>query len=235
MRIALPLAVAALLGCAGGAFDDYAAEAIDDAPGARVLVLGDSVMWWNFDEEASVSHAMAAALGQPVVNLSVPGARISAEEPGAAEEGYDIRRQYQPGPWDWVVFDGGANDLGDECGCGACDGVLNEMIAPGADAGEIVDLAARIRADGAQVLLMGYYAPPASGGAFEPCADELAALNARLEAYAAAEDGVWYAGMDEVIDPRARADYDPDRIHPSEDGSRKIGELAAATIRAAPR
>lgn len=130
MMGAAALGVAALIvsGCNGLALEDLlpgdvaeerqadVSERLAAAPDARILVLGDSMMWWGEPGDQSIGQALARTLGEPVVNLSVPGARISHPDTEARGAGFDIRTQFVARQWDWVVIEGGANDLGDECG-----------------------------------------------------------------------------------------------------------------------
>jgi len=191
-----------------------------------VLVLGDSVMEWNRSDNASVADVIAGMTGRAVQNNAVSGARLSAE-------GDDIRGQYQRGTWTWVVMDGGANDLGEECRCGSCGGVLDDLASPDGTRGTYPDFVRRLVAEGAGVLVMGYYMPPAGAETeFTACADEFEKLNRRLQAMASATDRVTFAPAAEVIDPDSRELYDEDLVHPSIEGSRRIGELFANIISA---
>ncbi len=209
---------------------------VADKEDGSILVLGDSVMEWNKEEDAAIADVIAAELGRAVVNAGVSGARLSMPEDEAnlGALGFDIRAQYRARGWEWVVMDGGANDLGDECGCGQCAATLNEMIGADGLTGQYPDFVRSVRADGSRVLLMGYYAAPQGADtAFTPCIDELTALNDRLAQMAAALDGVYYASATEAIDPADRTHYDRDLVHPSAEGSRLIGLQLAQAIRAA--
>ncbi|MEL6708219.1 MAG: SGNH/GDSL hydrolase family protein [Pseudomonadota bacterium] len=209
-------------------------ERLANGPGARILVIGDSVMWWNEESGRSVAQELAKALSRPVINLSVPGARISHPDDNLAAEGLDIRAQYVPRNWNWVVVEGGANDLGDECGCAQCETTLNEMITVDASAGEWVDLVDRIRTDGANIVVAGYYSLPSqdSEEVLAQCEGVIGELNARLERLAAKHRTVHFVSMSDAIDPASLEDYDPDLIHPSPRGSRAIGGKIGAAIAA---
>lgn len=220
------------MGCEADDYNAYADAQLAEQESSRILVIGDSVMWWGLEQQASVSDGMSQVLGEPVVNLSVPGARISAPDPQWVAEGLDIHAQYRSKAWDWVVVEGGANDLAEECRCNACDGVLDELIAEGGASGEIPDLVQDARADGARVVVVGYYAPPLAGGEFAACADELSVLSSRIETLANRTGGVTYVSMAEVVDPSDAGAYDPDLIHPSATSSLAIGRLIAEVIEA---
>jgi lysophospholipase L1-like esterase len=233
---AVLLAALALLSFGGcGAVSDllfprHAIDAEDRLVGEgdpTVLVIGNSVMEFNIWDNAAIADVIAEATGRTVRNNGVSGARLSAPEG-------DIRSQYRPGPWEWIVVGGGANDLGDECGCGPCEATLGEMVGADGDRGEYPAFVRSIVADGSRVLVMGYYAPPAGASTeLSDCGPELAALNRRLEAMARTTDGVYFASAADVIDPNNRDHYFEDLVHPSVEGSRLIGEQLAAVINAA--
>ncbi|MEM1115843.1 MAG: SGNH/GDSL hydrolase family protein [Bacteroidota bacterium] len=191
-----------------------------------VLVIGDSVMEWNRPDNASVAHVIAELTGRSVQQSAISGALLSAD-------GGDIRDQYAPGTWEWVVMDGGANDLGEECGCGPCAGVLDELASADGTRGEYPDFVRRVASDGAEVLVMGYYAPPTGAETeFTACADEFQELSQRLQRMASATDNVTFAPAAAVIDPDNGSHYDEDQVHPSVTGSRLIGEMFADLIAA---
>ncbi|MEM7598414.1 MAG: SGNH/GDSL hydrolase family protein [Pseudomonadota bacterium] len=190
---------------------------------AEILVIGDSVMWWHSDDHASVSHILAARLDTVVANLSIPGA------PFAAEDHDSIQVQYRPGPWDWVVMNGGANDLGD-CGCGACLDVVDALISEDATSGQIPGFVDAMRENGSNVLLTGYYHVMTQTGRLEACMEEFHALNTRLDLLAERKTGVEFAPLEDLI--LRRADFDDDLVHASRLGTRKIGDRIADVIEA---
>lgn len=207
-----------------------ATQVYDDA---RILAIGDSVLDWHSWTGASVPDVIAAELGAPVVNAAVSGARLSRPGGMMGLMGPDIRAQYRARDWDWVVIDGGANDLRQECGCGACAADLDAIISPDAAQGEFPALVAETRQSGARVMLVGYYGPSRRGGPFAPCWDELQVLNARLAALAAARDGVHFVATEAAMPPDRLDHYDADLIHPSRIGAAAIGRRIAAAMRAA--
>lgn len=219
--LAVPLA-----GCTGA--DSTSAS----APETSILALGDSVFDFYADTGASIPDVVGQTLGRGVLNAAESGARISHPDPSAVREGLDIRAQYREGDWAWVVFDGGGNDVGDECSCGACDAVVDGLIGEDGRTGEIPDLAQGLAATGAQVVYVGYYDIPDDADAFGTCDVELNALNRRAGRMASALEGVWYVWSGEVVTPADRSAYAADGFHPSERGARLIGEQVAAAIRA---
>jgi lysophospholipase L1-like esterase len=232
LRLSLALSLLlALAGCAG----DYASQMPPE--GAEILALGDSVVEWNAEEEASIPDMVGEQLGRVVFNAAVSGARFTHPDPQAAEDGLDIRAQYarhgDGGDWDWVVLDGGANDLGDECGCSdRCETTtLPELIAQDGRSGAIPAFVEEVRQGGARVAYVGYYdAPEGEPTAFTGCAAAFDALDARLRRMARAVDGVVFVSARDVIDPADAGAYDDDRVHPSVRGSRLIGEHVARAI-----
>lgn len=216
--LTVPLALTVLVALAGVATAD---DRPDPGP---ILVLGDSILAWNEEIGASVADVIAAKLGAEVVLAAVPGSRVlGGPDP--------VPSQYVPGPWRWVVVQGGGNDLVAECGCGACDVALDRLLAPDGAGGALDDLVARIRADGASVLLWSYYAMPNDAPfPFGRCNDELLEVHARLARLAAGDDGIVLVDGREVVDPTEARLYDRDRVHPSPAGSRAIGAQLAEVL-----
>lgn len=228
-RRLVAIAMLTLGACAG--FEEQAATELAAKPDARILTIGDSVMWWNAEQGGSIADAIAAHLGEPVVNLAVPGAAISHPDPDMAVEGLDIRAQYRMRGWDWVVVEGGANDLGDEGGAGSCARVLDELVSADGRRGDIPELVRRIRLDGARVVALGYYALPAPADEDGFCGDTLPALTRRIEVMAALDPGVVFVAMADVVSPADRSAYDRDGVHPSARSSQAIGRKIADVIR----
>ena len=222
------IALLAVSACAG--FEEQAEANLAAKPDARILTLGDSIMWWNADRGGAVADAIAASLGAPVVNLAVPGAAISHPDPAAAAEGLDIRTQYRRRNWEWVVFDGGANDLGDEGGARGCAIVLNELVSADGRKGQIPDLVRQFRADGARVVALGYYDLPSQSAQDGYCGDSLRTLSQRIEIMAGLDPNVLFVSMADVVSPADRSAYDPDGVHPSPRSSQAIGRKVAAAI-----
>lgn len=220
-RIIRALAMAAAFAAPAGA-------AADD-----VLVMGDSVMAWNRSAGASIGDALGRRLGRRVVNASVPGAQVEAGVFGFA---LNIGRQYRRGDWDWVVLNGGANDLFRRCGCRqGCETVLDGLIAADGRRGRIATLAARLRGEGAQLMYVGYYGPSGRGGAFDACTDELLELDRRVARMADIVPGIHFVDAGQAISSADPTDYASDNIHPGPRGSARIATLVARGIVAAER
>lgn len=218
MRLLLLLPLLLLLASCGGAPSRQSAD---------ILMIGDSVLAWNRFGGQDVGSQLGTALGREVVKRATPGARL---QPGrvAALAGLDIPRQLGDGRWNWVVVNGGANDLASSCGCGGCEAQIDALISPSGETGTIPALIARARASGAQVLWAGYYqAPRSSFGACRPALDE---LERRIATHAAARPGVHFIDMEEALDPETPGTLAADRTHPSPAGSRLVAELLAGQI-----
>lgn len=101
--------------------------------------------------------------------------------------------------------------------------MVDELISEDLTSGAMVDLISQIRADGAEVVLMGCYTIP-PGSEFESCDEELAAMQSRHGAFAARTPGLLFVNASDVMrwsdNPE---DYDEDLIHPAPEGSEAVG------------
>lgn len=187
-------------------------------------MIGDSILAWHKPVRASVGDALARETGLGVENRAQSGARVSS----TLAKG-DIRGQYSAGPWDWVVMNGGANDLLSKCGCGRCDGVMESLVGPEGRGGDLAALVARARGDGARVAILGYY-HTSGPNMFRRCKALIDVLNARLARLAARDPGVVFVPARDVIRPDDRSLYYIDGIHPSRRGAAAIGAHLAAAL-----
>lgn len=211
----------------------WAAACADQSPrgGGDIVVLGDSVMAWNGRSNAAIPDVMGRTLGRYVVNRAVPGAQFDNASGIAGAVGFDVQRQLPTGRWNWVVINGGANDLGSDCGCGACGPVVDALIGADATSGAIPRFIRKVRSTtGANVVWMGYYAGSGQGS-FKGCRDDLVALEARLARFAAVQPGVSFVDSEDVINRRDRSLFARDNTHPSPKGSALIGAYLAQHIR----
>ncbi len=194
----------------------------------RVLAIGDSVLAWHKWTGRDIPSVIGDVLGARVDNDAVAGARFSNASALGRAVGFDVRAQFRRGPWDMVLVNGGANDMLNDCGCGACDGVLDGLLA--ADlTGEVPQFVAEIRATGVQVLWMGYYAS-ARSGQFAGCRPYLVQYDARMAQLAEATPGMTFIDSEDVLDPDDRANFAFDGIHPSPRGARRIGTYLAQSV-----
>ena len=136
--------------------------------------------------------------------------------------GMSIPRQFRPGTWDWVVLNGGGNDLWLGCGCMKCDPMMDRMVSAKGSTGQIPKLVRELRNSGARVIYLGYLRSPGFGSPIEHCRNEGDVLDARLEAMAARDDGVHFLSLAELVPHGDRSFHAADRIHPSKKGSAAI-------------
>ncbi|MEP0261861.1 MAG: SGNH/GDSL hydrolase family protein [Sulfitobacter sp.] len=204
----------------------------DTAPrgGGDILVLGDSIMAWNGGR--SIPDVIANQTGRSVTSRAVPGAQFDNGSTIASAVGFDIQQQFPGGRWNWVVVNGGANDLSADCGCGACGASVNALIAPDGQSGSIPAFLQRLRAQtGAHVMWMGYYAGSGSGS-FAGCRDDLVEIESRIATFAAGRPGIHFVDSEDVIDRGDRGLFAGDNVHPSARGSARIGAYLAQEITA---
>lgn len=222
MRVFLALMLALMLG---------ACAAPVSRSGGDILVIGDSVMAWNRSAGADIGAVIETELVREVVSRARLGAQLRAS--GVASlGGLSIPAQLPGGRWNWIVMNGGANDLGFGCGCTRCDAEIDLLLAPDGADGAIADLIGAARATGAQVLWLGYYQAPQSRS-FRGCRPGLVELERRIAAFARAQPGVVFLDAEDVMDPRDASLLATDRTHPSALGSAVIGRAVAAAIRRA--
>ncbi|MFN7224058.1 MAG: SGNH/GDSL hydrolase family protein [Paracoccaceae bacterium] len=229
--IAALVALALLFGCA---------EPVPDGSSARILVLGDSMMASNRATGQSVADVIETALQQKVIDRSVVAARYFYALPISGAAGLRLTAQYRPRDWDWVILNGGGNDLLFGCGCGFCDGVLDRLVSQDGRAGTIPAYVARIRQSGARVIYVGYLRNPGTGTPIKGCGPAGNELDRRLTRMARFDAGVTFLPMADLVPHGDTSFHQLDRIHPSVIGSRGIGtrileEIQRANTATRPR
>ncbi|MGR3760781.1 SGNH/GDSL hydrolase family protein [Roseobacteraceae bacterium NS-SX3] len=221
MALALPL----LAACAGP---------LPPGQDARILVMGDSLLAWNSGSGKSVAFAVEEALQAPVADRSVPGARVIYRLPLSGAAGMSIRKQYRDGDWDWIIVNGGGNDLWLGCGCMACNRKMDRLISEDGRRGAIPELLSELRGTGARVIYAGYLRSPGRGSLIEHCRDEGDELDRRLAKLAALDGGIYFVPNAGLVPEGDRSYHALDMIHPSPKASKAIGERIARVIRSAP-
>ena len=196
--------------------------------GGDILVIGDSVMAWNKPSGKDMGRVIAAELEREVVSRAALGARIQASSLGSLV-GLSIPDQISAGPWNWIVVNGGANDLGISCGCTRCDAEIDRLISQNATTGAIPDLITKARRQHAKVLWVGYYQTPNSSS-FGGCRPGLVELERRIATYALSHEGVFFIDSEDVFEATNPGLFAPDRTHPSAAGSEVIGRFVAREI-----
>lgn len=205
-------------------------EPITGASDARILLMGDSMMAFNRPGGQSVADAIETDLGQEVIDRSVVGARYFYYLPISGSAGVKLTAQYRPGPWDWVVLNGGGNDLLFGCGCGNCDRQLDRLISADGRRGAIHAFVAAIRAGGAKVVYAGYLRNPGVQSPIKACRPVGDELDRRLGRMALRDAGVEFVSLADLVPNGDRSYHQPDLIHPSVKGSRAIGQRIARRI-----
>ncbi|MEO0402936.1 MAG: SGNH/GDSL hydrolase family protein [Pseudomonadota bacterium] len=205
-------------------------EAVPTNGGARLLAMGDSMFAVNAGARKSVADQLEGRLNQPVVDRSVVGAQYLYPLPITGSLGLRIGAQYVASDWDWVILNGGGNDLWLACGCRRCNAQLDRLVAPDGSAGVIVDVVARARASGARVIYVGYLRTPGVPSAIDHCAAYGNALEARLTRMAARDGGVTYVSLADVVPSGDTSFHSADLIHPSYKGSAAIAARIADVI-----
>jgi hypothetical protein len=212
-----------LLGCG---------EPAGEEKGARILMLGDSMFASNRAGAAGVADGIETELQTRVLDRSVFGARYFHPLPVSGAAGMRLSAQYREGDWDFVVLNGGGNDLLLGCGCGPCGGMLDRLVTPDGRGGAIPAHVARIRAGGARVIYAGYLRNPGMMTPIKHCGPAGNELDRRLALMAGFDAGVTFLAMADLVPYRDASFHGLDRIHPSAKGSREIARRIAAAIRA---
>ncbi|MDQ7071976.1 MAG: SGNH/GDSL hydrolase family protein [Rhodobacterales bacterium] len=207
-----------------------AALAAREAP-ARILVMGDSLLASHAISGRAVANSIESALQEQVRNRSVVGARILYNLPISGALGLKIAKQYTKGQWDWIVLNGGGNDVWLGCGCNRCDRKINRLISRTGDNGGIPDLVTRLRNTGARIVYVGYLRSPGFDSPIENCKDEGDELEARIKVMANRDNGIYFLSLRDLVPYGDLSFHAVDRIHPSLKASSAIGRLAADIIR----
>lgn len=214
--VALFVLTSALAGCDGGLCAQL--DALPRAP--SVLAVGDSVLAWNNDRCHGIPERAGLVAGVHADNRAVSGTVM-----------HEIASQYDAArlerSWDVVVVDGGGNDVNSFCECGECDAVLDDVRTR---TNELLDL---MRDDGARVVLVDYFGfDERAWYGFDRCETALADLQAQHEAIDAERDDVTLVDLGALVTPESHPEaYTFDYVHPSDEGSRILGELLAESLR----
>jgi hypothetical protein len=206
-------------------------ESVPRDRSARILAMGDSMLAWHGGSRSAVSDNMEAILGEPVIDRSVIGARIFYHLPVTGALGMNISQQYRPGNWEWVVMNGGGNDLWFGCGCSRCERRMSRMISADGQAGSVPELVRHIRKSGAQVIYVGYLRSPGVGSMIDHCRDEGREFERRLSRMAGSDPGVHFLSLADLVPHGDRSYHAFDMVHPSPKATRIIAQRIASIIR----
>lgn len=196
----------------------------------RILVMGDSMVAWNRASGNSVADVIEASLGAKVTDRSVTAARYFYALPISGSLGLRLTAQYRPGNWDWVVMNGGGNDLLFGCGCGKCARMLDRLVSKDGLKGAIPDFVTRIRKSGAKVIYTGYLRNPGIPSPIRACRPAGNELDRRLAQMAKARAGVTFLPLSDLVPNGDRSFHAADMIHPSIKGSRAIAARILAKM-----
>ncbi|MGZ2258835.1 SGNH/GDSL hydrolase family protein [Roseobacter sp. A03A-229] len=196
----------------------------------RILAMGDSMMAWHAGTDQGIADGVEQILQEPVIDRSVVGARIIYHLPITGAMGLNISKQYVPGQWEWVIINGGGNDLWLGCGCSRCDNRMNRMLSSDGQQGEIARMVGDIRQGGAQVIYVGYLRSPGVGSIIEHCRDEGNELERRINRMAKADRGVHFVSLQDLVPYGDRSFHGGDRIHPSKKATDAIARRIARII-----
>nr|MCU0902196.1 SGNH/GDSL hydrolase family protein [Cypionkella sp.] len=184
------LTLAALFGCG---------EPVAQGADARILVVGDSMFATNRAGNAAVADVLETELRTNVLDRSVIAARYFHALPISGAAGLRLTSQFREGDWDWVVMNGGGNDLLLGCGCGFCQGVLDRLVTKDGRGGAIPSYVARIRATGARVVYAGYMRNPGMATPIKHCGPAGNELDRRLTLMAGFDAGVTFVPMADLV------------------------------------
>ena len=196
----------------------------------RILAMGDSLLAWNSGTDQTVSDILEGILGEAVIDRSVIGARFLYDLPISGAAGMNISKQYRPGRWDWVILNGGGNDLWFGCGCIECSGTINRMISKDGESGKIPTLVYKLRSSGARVVYVGYLHSPGVFSIIDHCKNEDVEFESRIAKLARDNDGVDYLRLADLVPEGDLSYHAADRIHPSVKGSTEIAKLISKII-----
>lgn len=208
----------------------FSGAATADGP-LQILTMGDSMMASHSLSKRAIPNVIGKAVNARVVDRSVSGARIIYNLPITGSMGLNIAKQFRPGRWDWIVVNGGGNDLWLGCGCRSCDRKMNRMITKTGARGEIPNMVRKLRSTGAQVIYVGYLRSPGTGSPIEQCQDEGNELESRISKLAASDKGVHFVSLANLVPNGDRSYHALDMIHPSLKGSRAIGQRIGQVIK----
>ncbi len=197
----------------------------------RILVLGDSFMTSHAMTDQAVPDQLRKNLGARVKSRAFAGARFRYNLPLSGALGMNISKQYRDGPWDWVVINGGGNDLWLGCGCTRCQRRLNKLISPDGTSGEIPSLVTRARQSGARVAFVGYLRSPGMWSPIEHCKEEGDALEARVSVMAQQDRGVTFVSLADLVPIGDSSFHAADMIHPSVKGSKAAAARIAQVLK----
>ena len=198
---------------------------------SRILLMGDSLLATNTLSGHSVAQIVETVLREEVIDRSVRGASFLYPLPISGSLGLNVSKQFQPGSWDWVILNGGGNDLWLGCGCQRCETTMSQLISPQSTSGEIPFLINRLRRQGIRVVYVGYLRSPGVPSPLDHCQDQGNELERRIETMADRDPGLYFVPLSGLVPNGDRTYHRRDMIHPSAKASSAIGHRIASLIR----
>ena len=202
--------------------------------GPRLLVMGDSLLAANTPTGKSIGSTAAKVLGASELReMAMPAAQMLYRLPVSGAMGLRISKQYRKGDWDWIILNGGGNDLLFGCDCGPCGPKMDRLISAAGTTGEIPRLVSELRATGARIAYVGYLRSPGFDTPVEHCKAVGDELERRLSKMARRDRGVYFLSNADLVPQGDLSFHDWDRVHPSAKGSQSIGNALARLIHSA--
>jgi acyl-CoA thioesterase I len=198
--------------------------------GPKILAIGDSMLAWHKVSGRSIGDVVSQRLNAEIVDHSIAAARFNYALPITGAFGLNIAKQYRPGGWDWVIMNGGGNDLWFGCGCVACDVTIDKMISKDGLSGKIPNLVARILNDGARVIFVGYLHSPGVSSIIDQCKNQDVEFEQRLTLLSRHSRNFLFLPVSGLVPYGDRSFHSLDMIHPSVKGSAVIGRKLAEII-----
>lgn len=200
----------------------------------RVLVMGDSFMTSNASSKQSFPHVLSGLLRTKVKSKALAGAMHLYALPITGALGMKISKQYKPGKWDYVVMNGGGNDLWLGCGCGRCTRKMERLISSDGRKGAIPGTVARARRDGAKVIYVGYLRSPGRGSPIEGCKPLGDKLEARIRKLADLDSGITFVSLADMVPYGDASFHAGDMIHPSPKASAAAARRVVSAMQSDP-
>ena len=187
---------------------------------AKILAIGDSIFEWHIWNQHSVPEQLGRELGMSVYNNAISGSLITEETPTS------IRNQYIEGDWEWVVMDGGGNDLNILCQCDKCSETQDKVEAVYKEF-----LQQLLERENLKIIIWGYYGLPEKAKyGFDECQDDFEELSRRQNKIADTNERIFFVDGSKEITGDDKSYFYIDKIHPSRKGTEVIGRQLSEVI-----
>ena len=181
---------------------------------STILAIGDSFFEWHVGSQQSIPDEIGKALQTSVDNRAISGASFFGTSDD--EELINVKDQYEVGNWDWVVMNGGGNDVNDKCQCNACEGVIDQLISIDATTGELPSLVTQMLQDENKVVFVMYPEIPVDAEyGFEQCEEEFIEVEYRINQLDLNTENFWLVSASDVVPTGDNSYFVDDLVHPS--------------------